>query len=113
MGRDGERGYVSDKEQEACMIIGKLSIDPRRVVGSIVTQEHGRYTLTVKQLIGNAMMETDDYFDSESIARKYQEELDAACYKGELADAVSSKDIDDGDIDEMTITDALIKATEG
>ena len=93
------------------MIIGKLSIDPRRVVGSIVTQEHGRYTLTVKQIFGEALMETDDYFASESEALRWQEILDEACYKGILADAVSSKDIDDADIDDMTITDALIEST--
>ena len=93
------------------MIIGKLSIDPRRVVGSIVTAEHGRYTLTVKQLIGDALMETDDYFQSESEARRWQEELDSASYKGQLADAISGKDIDDADIDDMTITDALIEST--
>ena len=94
------------------MIIGKLSIDPRRVIGSIVTQEHGRYTLTVKQIVGSALFETDDYFDSESEAREWQEQLDSICYKGQLSDAISGKDIDDGDIDNMTITDALIKATD-
>lgn len=87
------------------MIIGKLSIDPRRVIGSVVTQEHGRYTLTVKQQIGDGLMETEDYFDSEAVALQWQEQLDSACYKGQLADAISGKDIDDGDIDDLTITD--------
>jgi hypothetical protein len=83
------------------LIIGKLSIDPRRVIASMVTQEHGRYTLTIKQIVGAALMEIDDYFSSEAEARQWQEQLDGACYKGILADAISDKALtDDNDDDE-------------
>ena len=82
------------------MIIGKLSIDPRRVIASLVTQEHGRYTLTIKQLVGEALMEIDDYFDSQAEALQWQEQLDSACYKGPLADAISNKELSDDNDDD-------------
>ena len=81
------------------MVVGKLSIDPRRVIGSMVTQEHGRYTLTVKQLVGELMLETDDYFATEAEALRWQEQLDEACYKGPLADAISDKELSDDNDD--------------
>jgi hypothetical protein len=92
------------------MIIGKLSIDPRRVIASLLTQEHGRYTLTVKISVDGGVMEIDDYFTSESEARRYQEELDSASYKAPLVDAISNKEITEED--DYTITEALIRAIE-
>ena len=88
------------------MIVGKLSIDPRRVIGSMVTQEHGRYTLTVKQLVGGLMLEMDDFFTTESEALQWQEQLDEACYKGPMADAISSKELSD-DNDDGTELDKI------
>jgi len=90
------------------LIIGKLSIDPRRVLASIVTYDRGKWILAVKLQISDGLMELEDYFDSEACALDWQEQLDGHCYKGTLADAISSKDVDDGDIDDLTITDKLI-----
>jgi len=90
------------------LIIGKLSIDPRRVLASTVTHERGKWILAVKLQVGDGLMELDDDFDSEACALQWQEQLDGSCYKSALSDAISSKDIDDGDIDDLTITDALV-----
>jgi hypothetical protein len=90
------------------LIIGKLSIDPRRVLASTVTYERGKWILAVKLQVGDGLMELSDDFDSEACALNWQEQLDGHCYKGELADAISTKDVDDGDIDDLTITDALM-----
>lgn len=68
------------------MIVGKLSIDPRRVISSAITQEHGRYTLAITIGIGQKVIELYDYFEKESDALRWQEQLDQESYKYKISD---------------------------
>jgi hypothetical protein len=63
------------------MIIGRMSIDPKLVIGTHVSQDRGRWYLTVKCKKDNEIFSTDDYFDSESTALRWQEQLDVESYK--------------------------------
>jgi len=96
------------------MIIGRMSIDPKSVIASTVSNDRGRWYLTVKVKVGDETLEIDDYFDSESTALDWQEQLDGFCYKGEpvsktVTDAISGSSVYEDDGDSFTITEALIE----
>jgi len=85
------------------MTIGTLSLDPRRVLAAYTECYRGRYILTVKYMASDGTVELDDAYFEEDEAKAALAKLDAACYKGPLADAVSDKAIDDEDDDDCDI----------
>lgn len=86
------------------MIIGRMSIDPKTVLYTTVSQDRGRFMLTVRIMKDGASIEIDDYFDSESTALRWQEQLDGFCYKDtkakdkSISDALTSQEVD-GELD--------------
>lgn len=89
------------------MIIGNVSIDPRTVLD--FEYDARSHIVDIDIRTGDALRTVSARFDDVEDAMSAMVELDKACYKGPLTDAISDKDIDDGDIDELTITDKLIE----
>jgi hypothetical protein len=82
------------------MTIGTLSLDPRRVLAADIEYYRGRWILSVKYMVGNAMTEFDTDYEDHEDAMAALVKLDGVCYKGPLADAVADKTIDDDQDDE-------------
>ena len=81
------------------MTIGTLSLDPRRVLAAELELIRGRWLITVKYLVGNTMTHLEmDFVDKED-AEAALVKLDGACYKGPIADAISTDKLDDDEID--------------
>jgi hypothetical protein len=82
------------------MIIGDASLDPRKVLGAEITYHAGCYRLTADVLYGNSVMKVEVFFADKDDALEAMAKLDAASYKGPLADAIADKTVDDEDDDE-------------
>ena len=81
------------------MTIGTLSLDPRRVLAADIEYYRRRWILTVKYRIGDAMTELEADYEDRDDAMADLAKLDGVCYKGPLADAISTDKLDDDDID--------------
>jgi hypothetical protein len=77
------------------MIIGNVSIDPRRVMRAVIVQEYMRDVVRISCLYGDTISDTDAVFSDPQLAGEALRELDKACYKGPLVDAISDKEIDE------------------
>lgn len=90
------------------MIIGNVSIDPRTVVN--FEYDRRLHTIEIDIRIGDTVRTLTALFDDSEDAMTAMVDLDKACYKGPLTDAISDKDIEDADMDDgISITDCLIK----
>jgi hypothetical protein len=90
------------------MIIGKLSLDPRNILFAQIQRDDAGWYLAVTYKVGDAGTEIDVRGETEEL-EAWLARLDDRAYKGPLADAVATDSIDDGDIDDLTITDRLIE----
>jgi hypothetical protein len=72
------------------MTIGTLSIDPRRVLTANVNKDRGAWILTISYQVGTSMLDLEDEYDDKEDAMAALVKLDAACYKGPLADAIGT-----------------------
>ena len=79
------------------MIIGNVSIDPRRVMRAEIVQEYMRDIVRISCLYGDTISDTDAVFSDPQLAGDALRELDKVCYKGPLADAISDKELEDED----------------
>jgi DNA-dependent RNA polymerase auxiliary subunit epsilon len=77
------------------MIIGNVSIDPRRVVEAELTNIGTNPAIKISLLYGNTITVTDAYFASVETASDALTKLDKNSYKTELVDAISDKEIDE------------------
>jgi DNA-dependent RNA polymerase auxiliary subunit epsilon len=84
------------------MIIGNVSIDPRRVVEAELTNIGTNPAIKISLLYGNTITVTDAYFASVEMARDALTKLDKNSYKTELIDAISDKEIEDEDDDDLS-----------
>ena len=84
------------------MIIGNVSIDPRRVMRAEILQEYMREVVRISCLYGDTVSDTDAVFSDRQLASEALQELDKVCYKGPLADAISDKEIEDEDDDDLS-----------
>lgn len=87
------------------MIVGGLSIDPRRVVYSKIQIVYRRFRmpihiLSVGYMLDGNIVDISEPFESERDIYLAQIKLDKACYKGPLADAISNQTVDDEGDDE-------------
>ena len=83
------------------MIIGGLSLDPRRILAASLETERGSHILTVNYLIGGSVVSLDTSIDDPESAVCALYKLDENSYKGPLADAIASERLsDDQDDDE-------------
>lgn len=87
------------------MTIGTLSLDPRRVVAADFDLVRGVYIMTVRYAIGDSVVSLDTMLTDEAEARYALAKIDECCYKGPLADAISTDrlelDTDDDDEEGM------------
>jgi hypothetical protein len=81
------------------MTIGTLSLDPRRVLAADIEYYRGRWILSVKYMVGNAITEFETDYEELEEAEAALVKLDDSCYKGPLADAVADKTIEEDDDD--------------
>ena len=81
------------------MTIGTLSIDPRRVLTANVNKDRGAWVLTISYQVGTSMLDLEDEYDDKDDAMAALVKLDAACYKGPLADAIASDKVEEDDDD--------------
>jgi hypothetical protein len=81
------------------MIIGNVSIDPRRVTEAQLDYKKGQSIIHISVMYGNTIVVTDAIVNP---ARNMEElaRLDAACYKGPLADAIATDRLEEEDTDE-------------
>ena len=77
------------------MIIGDMSIDPRRVVAADLEYTRDRWVITVQYLVGDTVTALNDYYDDYDQAVDDLARLDKASYKGALADAIGDKELED------------------
>jgi DNA-dependent RNA polymerase auxiliary subunit epsilon len=77
------------------MIIGNVSIDPRRVVEAELTALGNNLLIKISLLYGNTISITDAIFDDINLANEALLRLDKNSYKTELIDAISDKEIDE------------------
>jgi hypothetical protein len=82
------------------MIIGDMSIDPRRVVAADLEYTRDRWVITVQYLVGDTVTSLTDYYDDYEDAASDLFKLDNASYKMPLTDAISDKVIEDEDGDD-------------
>ena len=81
------------------MTIGTLSLDPRRVLAADIEYYRGRWILSVKYMVGDGMTECETDYEDKEDAEAALAKLDGACYRGPLADAISTDKLDDDEID--------------
>ena len=84
------------------MIIGNVSIDPRRVMRAEIVKEYERDVVRISCLYGDTVSDTDAVFTDLQLAKNALKELDQVCYKGPLADAISDKEIEDENDDDLS-----------
>lgn len=89
------------------MIIGNVSIDPRRVMRAVIVQEYMRDVVRISCLYGDTLSDTDAVFSDPQFAFDALRALDKACYKGPLIDAISDKELDDEDLDDDDLSDKI------
>jgi hypothetical protein len=81
------------------VIIGGLSLDPRRIIAASLETERGNHILTVNYLIGESVVSLDTSIDDPESAVCALYKLDENSYMGPLADAIASERLDDSDND--------------
>jgi DNA-dependent RNA polymerase auxiliary subunit epsilon len=84
------------------MIIGNVSVDPRRVVEAELTALGNNLLIKISLLYGNTISITDAIFDDINLANEALVRLDKHSYKTELIDAISDKEIEDEDDDDLS-----------
>jgi len=77
------------------MIIGDMSIDPRRVVAADLEYTHSVWVMTVQYMVGDSVTNLTDYYPDYEDAASDLFKLDKASYKGALADAIGDKELED------------------
>ena len=81
--------------QGTLMVVGSISIDPRRVVDAEINYKGGAYWLTVEHLIGDSLRQSETYFDTKEDAEAALRKIDSMAYKTILADAIADKTLDE------------------
>lgn len=81
------------------MIIGNVSIDPRRVTEAKLVPYKRGFILNISVMYGNTLTDTQAQFVDIDDAVIALAKLDAACYKGPLADAIASDRLEEEEID--------------
>ena len=86
------------------MTIGTLSIDQRRVLTANIERRYkyvgnpnGIWVLTVSYQVGTSMLDLEDEYADKDDAMAALVKLDAACYKGPLADAIGTDRLEEDD----------------
>lgn len=82
------------------MIIGNVSIDPRRVTEAQLEPYKKAFVIHISVMYGNTIVVTDAIFHNLDDALEDLIKLDAACYKGILSDAIASERLEDEDSDD-------------
>ena len=91
------------------MTIGTLSIDPRRVLTANVNKDRGAWILTISYQVGTSMLDLEDEYDDKDDAMAALVKLDAACYKGPLADAIGTDRLEEDNEDETLARIGLVQ----
>ena len=73
------------------MIVGTISIDPRRIIDAEIIEKAGKCWLQVEWLIGEGIRQSETAFDDMASALAALKRIDDVAYKTMLADAVSDK----------------------
>jgi hypothetical protein len=82
------------------MVIGEVSLDPRRVLEAYYEKAGAIcWKLTVCLLYGETIRENEQYYDNLDTLKADLEKLDASSYKGQLADLVSSLEVEETETD--------------
>jgi hypothetical protein len=81
------------------MIIGNVSIDPRRVLEAELTNIGTNPALQISLLYGDTIHVTDAFFPTIEAAMNALDKLDKNSYKTALVDAISDKDVGEEDDD--------------
>lgn len=84
------------------MIIGNVSIDPRRVVEAELTNIGINPAIKISLLYGNTITVTDAFFTETDTAYDALRKLDRNSYKTELIDAISDKELESEDDDDLS-----------
>jgi DNA-dependent RNA polymerase auxiliary subunit epsilon len=84
------------------MIIGNVSIDPRRVLEAELTNIGTNPALQISMLYGDTIRVTDAFFPTIEAAMNALDKLDKNSYKTELVDAIADKEIEDEDDDDLS-----------
>ena len=84
------------------MIIGNVSIDPRRVVEAELTNIGTNPAIKISLLYGNTITVTDAFFGSAEIALDALTRLDRNSYKTQLVDAISDKESEEEIDDDLS-----------
>jgi DNA-dependent RNA polymerase auxiliary subunit epsilon len=84
------------------MIIGNVSIDPRRVLEAELTNIGTNPALQISMLYGDTIRVTDAFFTTVEAAMNALDKLDKNSYKTELVDAIADKEIEDEDDDDLS-----------
>jgi hypothetical protein len=82
------------------MIIGNVSIDPRRVTEAKLVPYKKGFILNISIMYGNTLTDTQSEFADYEDALIAFMKLDDACYKGPLSDAIASERLEDEDSDD-------------
>jgi len=90
------------------MIIGKLSLDPRNILFAQINRDDAGWLLSVTYKVGDQATDIEVRGDTEEL-EAWLAKIDERAYKGPLADALAQDNLDDDEIDDMTITAQLIK----
>jgi hypothetical protein len=97
------------------MVLGDVSLDPRRVVYTSITRGARDWKLAIAYMVGDTVLTLEQYGTKEDM-QALANMLDNLAYKGPLADAVSSLQIDgddDSDPEEKDYTDDNIRDRVG
>jgi hypothetical protein len=81
------------------MVINEVSIDPRRVLQAYYSKTGNCWQLTIGLLYGETIQNLEQYYTDFDQLKADMAKLDAVCYKGELADLVSSTTVDETETD--------------
>jgi hypothetical protein len=81
------------------MVINEVSIDPRRVLQAYYSKTGNCWMLTIALLYGETIQSVEQYYTDLDKLIADLSRLDAVCYKGELADLVSSVTVDETETD--------------
>lgn len=77
------------------MIIGDISLDPRKIINGQVKQKHGKYYLSIMYIIGESACEFEVKCFSLDIANSLLIKLDRYAHKDDLIDAISDKTLEE------------------
>ncbi len=75
------------------MVVGEVTIDPRRVLYTAISRKAKDWQLTITYLIGNQATNLEQC-GTKAAMMKLADDIDQLAYKGPLADAVSSLTVD-------------------